>query len=113
MADKEKTALKNLKVFTGSLGRMMKDMAFSDKEIAKQEDPSYPKECGDLLSQDFIGPSPPALGGETSALVRMGRQTSLTAVSCKKSMNGGCLHRVSRMRTDNGPAFVGAPLLAA
>merc|ERR1711924_460894 len=35
-SDKEKTALKNLKVFTGSLGRMMKDMAFSDKEIAKQ-----------------------------------------------------------------------------
>ena len=34
----------------------------------KDEDPEPPTAWGELLAQDFIGPAPPALGGETAVL---------------------------------------------
>ena len=89
------------------------------KEWEKQEDHDPPKEWGDLLGQDTVGPSPPALGGETGAINQqdkatnypgpgwMDSTTSEDLAKATQDLNRGTLHLAKRVRHDNAPPLVG------
>lgn len=70
------------------------------------------------MSADTVGPSPPALGGETSAFTQKDKATGYPGAEGLMEVSGeavtnaftdcnrGCMHRIQRLRTDNASCFL-------
>lgn len=93
-------------------------VAVDKEKKAEDEGADAPREWGDLLSADTIGPSPPALGGETSAMTQldkatgypcaegMGEVSGESVTTAFTDMDRGNMHRIRRLRTDNASYFL-------
>merc|ERR1711871_713432 len=94
-----------------ALGKIRKTPANPVTPAANKDDPTPPTEWGQLIGQDAVGPSPPAMGAEIGALDQQDAATKYPGlegltqvtgealVTATKELSRGCMHMVKRVRT--------------